>query len=382
MSTIKVDSIKSADGNTDLLTLSNGAVSGVNLGRRNLIINGAMQVAQRGTSTTEVNDYGSVDRFKSNRSGYDNHLGTQAQVTDAPDGFGFSLKHTVTTPETTVDAANIYRVMHFIESQNLQALKYGTSSAQDCTISFWVKGSVTGTYVFSVYADASGGSRLWTKTYTIDTANTWEYKTITIPPDTTRAIDNDNTEGLRLQWILGSGSNYTATDSTSWIDYGSGGLAYGHNNDFVTTSNATWQLTGVQLEVGSVATPFEHRSYGEELALCQRYCTVYGGEGRNYHNVAEGFVQSDDYPYVFLHLPVEMRTNPSFTYSGNWIWVNYNTVSLAVSGNFGIGGSTEVSGKVVYFSDNQTNQFNAGNEPILLRANNDGSAKIILSAEL
>jgi hypothetical protein len=267
MSIIKVDSIQSSDGNTDLLTLSNGAVSGVNFGRRNLIINGAMQVAQRGTSVSGITGggYYTCDRW----DWYSNceETITQSQSTDAPDGFSNSLKVEVTTAETTVTSIENARIQYGIEGQDLQHLAYGTSAAKSITISFWVKSSVTGDYSCSIqHIDVS---QYYSDVYTINSANTWEYKTITVPGYTSTAIANDNTEGMRINFGLTSGTDHTSGSTQTWG--GSTSRHAGLDVDVVSTLNATWQITGVQLEVGSVATPFEHRSYGEELTLCQRY---------------------------------------------------------------------------------------------------------------
>jgi hypothetical protein len=256
---------------------TDGVDNTVNLGRRNIIINGAMQVAQRGTSDSANSNGFGVDRFKGAVTAMDNLVTsyTQESPTDLP-GFTNSLRVTTTTAESALESNELLRMMQFIEGQNCQGFKYGTSSAEDVTLSFWVKSSITGTYAVSVYCDAST-ARMIGSTYTINSANTWEYKTITLVGDTTTVIDNDNSEGFRINWVLSAGSNYTSTDNTSWANYSGGQLAYGHTaNGLVTTTNATWEITGVQLEVGDTATPFEHRSYGEELQLCKRYYERFG----------------------------------------------------------------------------------------------------------
>jgi hypothetical protein len=246
------------------------------LSNRNLIINGAMEIAQRGTSTDiTVGNYTgfSVDRFKHHiQTGQ--MVGTLERAYDESTGVSglpFSLKWTTTTAETSVDAADLFYIAQYVEGFNGIAPKFGTSDAQPTTISFWVKCSIAGTYAFSIYRADS--VRNIVKTYTINAADTWEYKTITFPADTTGTVTPNNDEGLRLNWHLMAGSNYTGTDASSWGAYtgtrwvGSGVI----NNDIATTANATWEITGVQYEVGSKSTPFEHQSYGQTLAKCQRY---------------------------------------------------------------------------------------------------------------
>ena len=243
-------------------------------GRRNLIINGAMQVAQRSTSETgrSSGGFATMDRFIVSNTGRDEHVYTEAQVSDAPDGFVYSFKMTTTTPETSIDANDGFWVEQKIEAQNVQHLQNGSSGALSTTLSFYVKSSQTGTFGVSLYK-SDNTARIINSTYTISSADTWEYKTITFAGDTAGGgIDNNNGEGLRDVWHLAAGSNYDSINSTSWADYGTQNWAGGHAQDgVITTTNATWQITGAQLEIGSQASPFEHRSFGEELESCKRY---------------------------------------------------------------------------------------------------------------
>ena len=161
---------------------------------------------------------------------------------------------------------------------DLQDLQYGTSSAKSMTLSFWVKSSITGTYAISFYKDDTT-SRIINRSYTINSANTWEKKTISIVGDTdsTGSIVNDNGEGFRIIWGLASGSTYDGSTSTSWTNYTNAHFLGGHVQDgVVTTAGADWYLTGVQLEIGSSVTPFEHRPIGIENGLCQRYAHKMG----------------------------------------------------------------------------------------------------------
>ena len=262
-------------------------------GRRNIVINGAMQVSQRGSVTFDhaatgtANLYG-LDRFQFQSAALDQLEGTITQVADAPVGFTNSLKWTTTEPESAIAANETFDCCQKIEAQDLQQLAFGTSSAKKLTLRFYVKSSVTGTYGINIFK-ADSTARQLTSTYAISSANTWEEKTITIPADTDSSgtIANDNGEGLRITWHLGAGSDFTSADNAlTWTDYANAGWAFGHaQNNVALTDNATWQLTGVQLEVGSQATPFENRSFGEELQLCQRYYEIsysYGtSEGAN-----------------------------------------------------------------------------------------------------
>jgi hypothetical protein len=238
-------------------------------GRKNLIINGAMQVAQRGTQVTGATtiDYFTCDRFKF----FIGNLGTWTvdQSTDSPNGFSNSLKLTATTADASPASGDYAVLVQYIEAQNLQHLAFGTSDAKQLTLSFWVKSNKTGNATFELIQVDS--NRHISKSYSINAADTWEYKTISIPADTSGNINNDSGQGFEIDWWVNSGSNFTGgSHPATWTTQ----VNANRNPSNIGVGGATsdyFAITGVQLEVGSVATPFEHRSYGEELALCQRY---------------------------------------------------------------------------------------------------------------
>jgi hypothetical protein len=296
-----------------------------------LIINGAMTVAQRSTSATGVSGYIAVDRFRCTGSAdaVDQLSLTHAQVTDAPDGFANSYKITVSTPETTLAADEMIRIEHRMEGQNLQHLKKGTSSAEAVTLSFWIKGSETGTYIINLHD--TDNTRTIAASYTINAANTWEYKTITFAGDTTGALDNDNAQSLSVYWYLGAGTNWTSgTLGTSWSAFTKANAAVGHT-EILTTSGATWHITGVKLEVGSTATDFVHRSYGEELALCQRYFySIQGATGQSPEYF--GYAYGGTSHVIFVPFLTQMRASPSLSTAGTITGRNStNTADSSIS---------------------------------------------------
>ena len=235
------------------------------LTHRNLIINGAMNVAQRGTSFTNpaVSAY-TLDRWytlNSNDSTVD-----VSQSTEAPTGFKNSLKIDVTTADSSMSAAQYYILAQGIEGQNLTHLNYGSADAKEVTISFWVRSNKTGTYYVEIQ---TSGSQELARPYTINTANTWEHKTLTWIANTDYTISENNGAGLRAYWWLAAGSNYTGSPiGTTWVS--NTNRVTGQTNFLDSTSNEFY-ITGVQMEVGDTATPFEHRSFGDELAKCKRY---------------------------------------------------------------------------------------------------------------
>ena len=289
------------------------------LSNRNLIINGAMQVAQRGTSVTAAGTgaYSSPDRFR-----FQTNLNTNSvlsQDADAPDGFSYSFKLTVGTGATPA-GSDFGRLYHRNEGYEANQLNLGSSSSKAITLSFWVKASVTGSYGVQFAGDGNGA---YIGSYAVNTAATWEYKTITVPAGVWTTYNGSTTNGTGLQvcWDLGEGpSRSTSLGYDSAWSSGNMGLAGG--TKILATSGATFQITGVQLEVGDTATPFEHRSYGQELALCQRYfCTSGGPVLPQQHSYTAdlflegiGAVYHDSYAYSnAINFPCEMRTSPTIT---------------------------------------------------------------------
>ena len=258
---------------TNGITFNDGSLQSSAIGK-NLIINGDMQIAQRATSVTgkTTGGYYTVDRWQTTIT----TMGTwsQSQSTDTPSGQGFanSLKMDCTTADASPAAGDHLLVNQKFEGLNLQNLAKGTSEAKSITVSFWVKSSKTGTYILEV--DDRNNTRAISQSYTINSANTWEKKTLTYAGDTTGALNNNNAVSLFLTWWLGAGSNFTSgTLATSWAARTSANRVVGQVNLADSTSN-DWYITGVQLEAGTTATPFEHLQYGTQLQLCQRYFQV------------------------------------------------------------------------------------------------------------
>ena len=286
---------------------------------KNLIVNGAMQVAQRGTSASGTG-YKTVDRFTSQGNG--GQAVTQSQDTDVPAGQGFSksLKFDCTTANASPSAGNYLAITYRIEAQDLQNIANGTSNAKKLTLSFWVKSPKTGNHAVGLYK-ADSTVRQNTKTYSVSSANTWEKKTITFDGDTSGGgISNDNGLGIQIDWHLMAGTDFTSVDSTSWVNYSDSAWAYGHAVNVVDNTANNFYLTGVQLEVGSVATDFEHRSYGQELALCQRYfymhvagTNVNGNDEDKAICTAVRWDNSNFYGTIFF--PVYMRAKPTISSS-------------------------------------------------------------------
>ena len=256
------------------------------LSHRNLIINGAMQVSQRTTSATDVNGssgYFTVDRWKHWEATDGIYQSSQYSMSNADQnttGHSKALKLNVKSgnSDSSLGSTQYAFVGTLIEAQDLQHLRYGTANAKTITLSFWIKSSKTGTYNLSINKFDSTATRIAME-YTINSANTWEQKTITITPtegstslitSSAGAIANDNGIGMEIIWILSVGSTYSGATANTWTT---------NQNHIGTSNQVNWMdsdsndlyITGVQLELGDNATPFEHRSYGDELSKCQRY---------------------------------------------------------------------------------------------------------------
>ena len=280
-------------------------------GRKNMVINGAMQVAQRGTSQAgyTAGGYYTCDRWFHDKDGSTGTF-TMTQEADAPDGFKNSLKVNC----TTAGSSGAYNAIQTrLESQDTAHLAYGTSSAKAITLSFWVKVSQTGNQQMNLIHHADAGSRMISFVYTINQANTWEKKTVTFAGDTTRVGDDDNTIGFYLEWFLSSYSGRTGSAvQTSWGAYTNTARFEGATISIGDSTSDTWQITGVQLEVGSTATDFEGRSYGEELALCQRYFQILQDNAGYFAGNAVGSNRID----TGIPLAVPLRATPSFKANG------------------------------------------------------------------
>lgn len=284
---------------------------------RNRIINGDMRIDQRnaGSSLTAnaADEYYAVDRF----SGFgvaSAGVYTLQQVSDSPDDFDYSLKVTVTNPDTSIPASGRYLVRTKLEGNSICGLNFGSSAAKNITLSFYVKSSLTGTFGGTFINGAQDRSYPFSYTIAPSSVNTWERKTITLTADTTGTWPTDNTKALQIGWSLGVGSDYLGT-ANSWVGSQKWGVT-GETN-VIANNSATWQITGVQLEEGTVATPFEHRPVGVELSLCQRYYATSipngytitdfptGADGA--HMIASG--SNDLFGYV--PFPLEMRAAPT-----------------------------------------------------------------------
>lgn len=272
---------------------------------RNLIINGAMQVWQRGTTIDSISGGGYLcDRWRNNFSGLDGNVDID-RSTDVPSGQGFfySNKISMDASEASLDSGDYFQLQHRIEDQNLTQLAKGTSAAKAVTLSFWVKSSVASTYTCSLRDP--GNSRQINKSYVVSSANTWQQVELTFEGDTTGTLDNDNGIGLIVGFYLDAGSDRTSgTFSTVWSASTLNTRVY-DTTGWLESTSPEFYITGVQLEVGDTATPFEHRSFGDELARCQRY--FYKTE-----NIMEMATRdSSNNRVLSVWFPVEMRSSPS-----------------------------------------------------------------------
>ena len=296
-------------------------------GNKNFVINGGMIINQRGSSTGVTNansGYHGPDRYKFNEDGTMTAVVSIERETLTSgnafnDGHLYAYKLSVTTADTAVAADIFTRITHRFERDNLASLSKGTSSAKSVTLSFWVKATVTGTNVVEFFDQVN--SRQVGATYTISSSNTWEYKTVTFPGDTSGALGSGNTLAAEINFVLQAGSNYTSgTLDTSWASETAANRAAGHNSNHFSSTSNTFHFTGVQLEIGEVATPFEHEEIATTLAKCQRYFTksdfqsVVPAQGSDNKSVttsidmAAGLLRT-----TAITFPFYMRTAPTVT---------------------------------------------------------------------
>jgi len=348
----------------EIADLGSPAASG--LSNRNLIINGDMQVWQRATAATAGanNTINTTDRWGWLLS--NDGAVTSEQSTDTPTGTGYSFLAKCTTADTSIAAAQYASIFQNIEAQNLQPLQYGTSSAKTITLSFWVKSNKTGTYTVAIYKSGNTGYIIPNE-YTISSANTWEKKTITITPTagstsfitaSAGALLNTNALGFQVAFNLAFGSNFHGTNNT-WSSNASHYSTSNQVNWLDSTSN-NFYLSQVQLEIGDVATPFEHEDYGTTLAKCQRYfiksgnlgtanewfpgVTTYADQGNIYAQSLDG---NQDRAPVHVRFPSYMRSAPTIVYYPGRSGVANTAGSITVyNGNTLVTTSTKPTGGV------------------------------------
>ena len=284
MSTLRVDAIRHNSATSDAITMASDGTctakitsvnGGSQLSHRNIIVNGAMTIAQRGSSSTS-NGYHTVDRFQVNNSATDEaptqaHVDVASGTTPYSLGFRKALKVTNGNQTSGAGTSDFIRALYYIEAQDLANSGWNyKSSSSYITLSFWVKASVAQTY-YTNFRAFDGTQKMYYFSYTLS-ADTWTKVTHTIPGHADISFDNDTGQGMYIQWYQFRGTNNTGSiTANQWHDLDTSTFTPDQDSTWYTTNDATWEMTGVQLEVGDTATSFEHRSYGEELRRCYRY---------------------------------------------------------------------------------------------------------------
>ena len=320
MSEIKVNSIKGVGATDAAITVNNTdgtcaanitSLNGGQFSNRNVIINGACQIAQRSNLVNAQAGYGAVDRFSVVSGGASRFTLSKNAGPGAQYGLPSALKFETITADNSVAATDYMYLDTRLEGQDMQRFQKGSSDAKQYTLQFWIKLAITGTYVVQLF-DVDN-SRHVVANYTVSSTN-WEKKTITFPADTSGALDNDNAKSFEVRWHFMGGSNYrSGTQQTTWGSIVAGNMLAGMGNAVSATGDNF--ITGMQLEVGSVATDFEHRSFAQELALCQRYFyAMLDGQAVLCEN-ATMFNSSN--PFFSVPFPVTMRIAPSLEASSN-----------------------------------------------------------------
>jgi len=366
--------------NADTITNSNGlSGNAIGPGFKNRIINGDMRIDQRNAGASVTLTSGgnfSVDRFQ----GFEDTDGamTAQQDSSAPAGFINSVKLTTTTADSSLSASQYALFRQMVEGTNVADLAWGTASAKTVTLSFWVRSSLTGT--FGGALGNSAFNRSYPFTYSISVANTWEYKTVTIAGDTSGTWLTTTGTGIRVNFGLGVGSDYNGT-AGAWA--GAGYLSATGATSVIGTLNATFYITGVQLEVAPSATSFDYRPYGTELMLCQRYYYEFDASGGNLSAIP-CWTQTANNTNCRMIVPVTMRTALTASYSGTigdstQDWSVYNDGDFRTITAINISGQTNQSFRMqMTVSSGIAARDAAG----LYALNTDGGAKLRASAEL
>jgi len=312
MSTLAVNAVTDANGGNTATINSMTPTADSLQGFRNRIINGDMRIDQRnaGAAVTDVSYRYMLDRFASGYFGASaTGRTTVQQSTTAPTGFTNSMAVTVTTADTTLAGSAAYMLaVQYIEGFNIADLLWGSANAKTVTVSFWVRSSVTGNFPFLI--SNGDNTRGYGALYNIASADTWEYKTIIVPGDTSGTWTTNNSSGLELQFG-GGGESVNRTQLTGWNTKTGAKTTVTGATQLIEINGATWFITGVQLEVGSVATPFERRPYGTELALCQRYFYMVADGATKTLGLGTMYTATNLQGAIFF--PVTMRAIPTLS---------------------------------------------------------------------
>ena len=356
--------------------------SGQITGRRNLIINGAMNVAQRATSATGLGGdgftYNTVDRFKNVMAGSSagRYTQTQTAVTALP-GFANCLKFDCTTSDTSIAADEILQFGQYFEGQDVQQLKKGTSDAEKVTASFYVKGNASATYTCEL--EDADNTRYNAQTFSVTTS--WNRVVLTFNADTTGTLDDDIANSLRLNIFLHAGSTYTGgTFSSNTWQTTNNQRASSSQTSFYDSTDREFFITGVQLELGSTATSFEHRSFGEEKQLCYRYY-YQRKAATNFMKIGHGRAYDTSNSTATYSVPVPMRANPTGSISAA---SDVGVAGLSAGGTTSVSVASETYDDFSYFAINVTRSgggFSTGTI-YQVEADNNTNMKLMLDAEL
>ena len=389
MSEIKVNSIKGVSATSAAISINNtdGTCTANitnNLSNRNIIINGAMQVAQRGTSGT-TSGYASVDRFETTYSGTD-EAPTQSQHTlsssDNPYAEGFRYSYHVTNGnQTSVGTSDYIRLRIKLEAQDLANSGWNyTSSSSYITLSFWVKASVTQTYYVQMRtSDGTNKSYYFAMNLS---ANTWTKVTHSISGHADISFDNDTNEGIYIAWYPYRGTNNTGSgqDANQWNNWDGSTITPDQTTTWYTTNDATFEITGVQLEVGSVATDFEHRLFADELIRCKRYYRVLqDASGGACYMGAVGYNYDVNSVVIQVSFEQEMRATPTLDNTSGTNYYRYyrNSSYVDINAFNAINGMTKYGGA---FNNSDSGSGTAGQAGAVVL--NNTSAKLAFDAEL
>jgi len=326
--TITESGIEATGVGITVANINGGAIGG----RRNILLNGDMRIAQRGTSSTSVG-YQTCDRWYFAYGGED-EAPTQAQVDvssgTSPYAEGFRKAYKITNGnQTSTGVTDYIAFLTSLEAQDLANSGWNyTSPSSHITLSFWAKSSVAKTFTVQLYT-VDGTSQAYNHKYVL-AANTWTKVIHTFPGYANVQFDNDANKGIEIQWNMYSGTNYTSGSTVDqWLAYSGSTSTPDDTDDWWTTNDATFEITGVQLEVGAQATPFEHRSFGEEELLCHRYFFS-GIANRFWYNGHGGNVTD----YQLISFKTEMRAAPTIAFGTIHTSTNVNTGSGSDSGHF------------------------------------------------